>query len=493
MKKYTILLCILLLNLQFATAQQILNLDDCRKMAIENNKSLKVKKEQVAVAESMKKAALTQHLPHISARGAYFRNSDNISLLPEDKFAPVGTIMPDGSFGFREDQVNNRWADMGGQRVPLDANGNPFDPKKNPEKIEWKGYAYLPKEEFTIDNKNVFVGAVSLMQPIYMGGKIRELNKIAGYSKNLAEAQHEGEMSDILYSVDAAYWQVVSVSNKLKLAEQFKELIEKLNGDVDELVNEGLATKSDLLKIKVKLNEAELSVIKAHNGVSLSKMLLCQLTGMPMDSQFALTDEKIQIDGAMLVDENPVISEAYDKRAELKQLQQVLNITDANVKVKRSNFLPNIGLTANYLWMNPNPFNGFATEFQGSWNVGVAVSIPIFHWGERIHTLNAAKAERRATQYKLEDAKEKIELQVRQSTYKINEANRRFVMTEKNVDNASENLRVAQEGYKEGVITLSNLMEAQIAWESAFYEKIDAAIDVKLCDVYLQKALGNLK
>ncbi|MDR1055507.1 MAG: TolC family protein [Prevotellaceae bacterium] len=492
MRKYIIPFFLVLLSWGYTNAQQVLNLDDCRRMAIENNKDLKIKKEQVAVAESMKKIALTQHLPNISGKGAYFHNSNNISLLSEDKFAPVGKVMEDGSFGFDQTHVNNEWTMINGQPVPLDANEQPFDPKLHPEKIKWKGYAYLSKKEFTIDNKNIFIAAISLVQPIYMGGKIRELNKIAGFAKDLALAEQEGEMSDILYSVDAAYWQVVSVSNKLKLASQFKELIQKLNKDVDDMVTEGVATKSDMLKVRVKLNEADLSVIKAQNGLNLSKMLLCQLTGMPMDSQFMLADENIKVEADPAA-EVPEINEAYKNRAEIKQLEQAINMSNANIKLKLSNFLPNIGLTANYMWTNPDLYNGFKKKFKGAWNVGVAVSVPIFHWGERIHTRNAAKAEHKIIEYKLENAKEKIELQVRQSTYKINEARKRMAMTDENVASATENLRMAEEGYKEGVITLSNLMEAQVSWQSAYSERIDAAVDVKLSDVYLKKSSGNLR
>lgn len=460
-------------------------------MALEHNKSLKITKEQISAAESMQRAAFVQHLPSFSATGAYIHNSRNVSLLHEDKFVPVGTRMQDGSFGFTRDQINNNWTTINGTDVPLDADGNPFNPKLNPEKIDWKGYAYLPKDEFILDTRNIFVGGVSMVQPVYMGGKIRELNKIAGYGKDLAVAQQEGESSELIYNVDAAYWQVVSITNKLKLVEQFKALVEKLNNDVQEMVNEGVVTQSDLLKVRVKLNEAELNILKAQNGVNLSKMNLSQLIGLPMETEFGLADEQVDI-RAVDVEEGTALDDAFTKRPELKQLMQLSNISKSNVKVMQSRFLPNIGLTAGYLVSNPNPYNGLVTEFGGAWNVGVAVSMPIFHWGERVHTLKVAKSEHRISEYKLEEAKEKIELQVRQSTYKIKEANKRLSMTEDNLESATENMRIAEEGHKGGVIVLSNLMEAQTAWQAANAERIDAAIDAKLCEVYLKKATGNL-
>jgi outer membrane protein TolC len=125
--------------------------------------------------------------------------------------------------------------------------------------------------------------------------------------------------------------------------------------------------------------------------------------------------------------------------------------------------------------------------------VGVVLQVPIWHWGEGMYKVKAAKAEARIAQYQLDDAKEKIELQVNQSVFKVNEAAKKLIMAEKNLEKADENLRYATLGFEEGVIAASNVLEAHTAWLSAQSEKIDAQIDVKLTDIYLKKALGELK
>ncbi|KAB5243997.1 TolC family protein, partial [Bacteroides thetaiotaomicron] len=137
--------------------------------------------------------------------------------------------------------------------------------------------------------------------------------------------------------------------------------------------------------------------------------------------------------------------------------------------------------------------NSFENKFKGMWNVGVMVQIPIWHWGEGIYKTKAAKAEARIAQYQLQDAREKIELQVNQSAFKVKEASKKLVMATKNMEKADENLRYATLGFKEGVIATSNVLEAQTAWLSAQSEKIDAQIDVKLTEIYLKKSLGTLK
>ena len=106
--------------------------------------------------------------------------------------------------------------------------------------------------------------------------------------------------------------------------------------------------------------------------------------------------------------------------------------------------------------------------------------------------MKAAKAEANIARYQLEEAKEKIQLQVSQSAFKVNEAAKKLVMAEKNLEKADENLRYATLGFEEGVIPASNVLEAHTAWLSAQSEKIDAQIDVKLTDLYLKKATGEL-
>ena len=138
-------------------------------------------------------------------------------------------------------------------------------------------------------------------------------------------------------------------------------------------------------------------------------------------------------------------------------------------------------------------FNGFENKFAGIWNVGVLLRVPVWHWMEGEYKVRAAKSQTVIANMQLADAREKIELQVNQSSFKVSEANKKLAMANKNTERADENLRCATLGFKEGVIPTSNVLEAQTAWLQAESQKIDAEIDVKLTQVYLKKALGVLQ
>lgn len=489
MKKSVLVLGIAWFTWSQVYSQQVLELETCRQMALDHNKSVQMAQESVNAARELKRAAFTQFLPNFSANGAYTWNQKNISLLSEDKYLPVYNLNANGTPNYAG-SWNNSWTQVAPNvYAPLDANGTPFDPKTNPEKIQWKNEALLPKSALEFDIHNIFVGSVGFVQPIFMGGKIKEMYNIAKYGENLANAQKENKISELLLEVDEAYWRVVSVENKLKLAKEYRNLLAQLDSNVTVMMEEGVATKAESLKVKVKLNEADVTVTKAENGLSLSKMALNQLCGLPLDNAYTLADEDLSSQN--LVTLIPT-DQAINNRPEIKALMQAQNISKANERLMISRFLPNIGLTGNYVVSNPNSFNGYANEFGGGFSVGVVANVPLCHFGDKFHTLNAAKSQSKIASLELEETKEKIQLQIQQNSYKVAESVKKEVSTRKNIEQAEENLRYATEGFEAGVITSTDLLGAQTAWLSAKSENIDASIDVKLCNLYLAKSLGTL-
>ncbi len=326
-----------------------------------------------------------------------------------------------------------------------------------------------------------------------MGGKIRAYNKLTHFAEQLAESQYQTQVQEVILSTDEAYWQVVSLAHKKRLAESFVELVRKLDADVEKMIAEGVVTKADGLSVKVKVNEAEMTLTKVDNGLTLCKMVLCQLCGIPLDTEIQLADEETDSLPILQTGTKHSVETAFDNRPEIQSLRLATDIYKQKINITRAEFLPTVALTGNYMVTNPALWNGFERKFRGSWNVGVMVSIPVFHWGEGAYKVKAARASALAATLQLDEAKEKIELQVNQCNFKVREASKKLAMAEKNLEKADENLRSANLGFREGVMQTSNVLEAQTAWLSARSEKIDAQIDVKLSDVYLRKSMGLLK
>lgn len=474
--KKSITLCVLLVIGLHVFAQPVFTLDSCRNMALRNNKQLRMAEERIRAAHYDRKAAFTNYLPGVDFTGAYLYNQKNISLLSED------ALLPTKSFDLQTQsyQYNIVKNPITGEPV-IGPNGQPV-----PSTV-----AVIPKEAFEFDIRNTWVGAVSLTQPLFMGGKIRAFNQITHYAEELAVSQKNTAAKEIVYTTDEAYWQIVSLVYKKKLAESYVALLDTLYRNVNAMIEEGVATKSDGLTVAVRQNEAEITLTKVDDGLSLAKMALAQLCGLPVNTPFTLYDEY----GNPEVTPAPAsfnMEAVYRNRDEIQSLRLATRIYEKKQQVVIADMLPTLALTGSYLFSNPNAYNGYERKFKGMFNIGVLLKVPLLHWGENVYKLKAAKAQTLITRLELADAEEKIELQVNQAAFKVNEAIKTLGMTEKNMAKAEENLRSAQIGFQEGVMTTDNVLEAQTAWLQAQSEKIDAQIDVRLCEVYLSKALGTL-
>lgn len=472
---------------------QTLSLDSCRALAIANNKDLLISREKINAARYEKKAASTNYLPKITAAGGYMRTGKEISLLSDAQQAVLGSMGTEAG-GLLQNGLQGILAQHPElmQNTDLMTFVQALAGIDIATPLNQVGTAIV--DAFRTDTRNMYAGVLTLTQPLYMGGKIRAYNKITRYAEELARQQHISGLQEVILSTDQAYWQVVSLAHKKKLAESYVELLQRLGDDLTQMMIEGVATKADDLTVRVKLNEAEMTLTKVSDGLSLSRMLLCQICGLELDTPILLEDESSDTLGP-----HPAISGEIDiestfaLRPEVRSLELGANIYDQKVRVARADFLPSLSLMGGYMATSPSVYNSFEKKFRGTWNVGVVLSVPIFHWGEGIYKVKAAKAESRIARHQLADAKEKIELQVNQAVFRMNEAAKKLAMADKNLEKADENLRYATLGFEEGVIPTSNVLEAHTAWLSAHSERIDAQIDVKLTELYFRKATGRLE
>ena len=479
-------------------AQRVLTLQECRDMALENNNNLKISQEKVNIANYDKKIAFSNYLPKITAQGAYMYNDTEIQLLSDDKINSInnmGTTLQNGVNSHIDPIIHNLMQNPLMYQIIMNS------PElqhilQNLHHINaldaLNAIGQEITENLTLDTHNVYAGMITVQEPLYVGGKIRAYNAMARYAQDLAQMQLTTEQQEIIVTTDKAYWQIVSLANKEKLTENYVELLRTMSNNVDKLVNEGMATNADRLSIKVKLNDGELTLIKVQNGLALSKMLLCQSCGLPLDSDIFLADENLE--DVTIPAYTPQYSEEdiINNRPELQSLDIATKIYDKKVNIARSEFLPTVALFGNYIVTNPSMANGFENKFHGFFNVGVVAKVPIFHFGEGYNKIRKAQAEAMITQLKFEDTKQLVMLQVSQYEKQIKEAESRLQMTTEKMSDAEENLRMATVGFNEGMIPSSTLEAAQTSWMQAHSEYIDAKIDVIMANTYLMKSIGKL-
>lgn len=474
---YLVSIAIALAACAGAQAEETISLDSCRNMALRSNKGLRASDELIKGAGYTKKAAFSAYLPGIDATATYMYNQHKTSLLSEDAKLPTMYFNP-LTQKYEYDFV------PGPDGLPIidPASGNPV-----PGLV-----AVIPKEAMTFDTRNVFAGAVTLTQPIFMGGQIKALNDIAHYAEEALVAGRNSASQDVIFEVDQNYWMVISLVAKQRLAQSFVNLVDSLHYNVNAMLEEGVATRADLLTVDVQLNEAKIMLNKVDNGLTLSRMALAQACGLPTDTPMTLKDENNLTPEPSLAEIDPNMQDVYARRQDLEAIRKGINVLEGQEKLARSTMLPKLALVGAYSFSTPNLIDGFNRKVKGGFSVGAAITIPIWHWGGNYNTFRAAKSATNAQRIVLQDLEEKVSLQVRQARFKYSEAYKTYQMTLSNMKSAEENLRCAREGFKEGVLTANDVILAQTGWLQANSEKIDAEIGVRLCDVYLSKVLGTL-
>lgn len=483
-------------------AQEMYSLQKCRELALQNNRQLKISNMTVDVAENTRKAAKTKYLPRVDALAGYQHFSREISLLSDDQKNTLSNLGTN-TFGQLGGQIVQNLSSLAQQGVlsPQVAQqlGQLLSNVSTPLTQAGNNIGQSINDAFRSNTKNVYAGGIVVNQPIYMGGAIKAANDMAAIGEQVAQNNISLKRQLVLYGVDNAYWLAISLKKKEALAIRYRDLAQKLNEDVKKMIREGVATRADGLKVEVAVNTADMQIARIQSGVSLAKMALCELCGLDLNGDIQLSDEReadlpptpsTQFDNYIIPASDS--TRLNETRPELRLLQNAVDMSKQNTKLLRSLYLPHILLTAGYSVSNPNLFNGFQKRFTDLWNIGVTVQVPVWTWGENKYKIRASRTATSIAQLEMDDVRKKIDLEIEQNRLRLKDANKQLATSHKNMAAAEENLRCANVGFKEGVMTVTEVMAAQTAWQTSRMAIIDAEISVKLAQAGLQKALGGL-
>ncbi len=450
------------------TGQQIISLQQCRELALHKNENLKMAGKQLEKAEMQQAIARTYRLPSFTATGmGIYQNKDfemELILPTKKPNLLTGELEPnlliDPSTGF----------------PVVGSDGNPI----------FNMYAWLP---LNVSLSGAYVAGITMQQPVYAGGKISTGNKMARIGVEMASEYLTLQQMNTIEEADKAYFTYISVREKVKLARKAVDMLSEIVRKAENAHEVGMANRNDLLKAKVEYNNALLSLQKAQNGLELSRMDLCRVTGLPFDTEITAADSLLSLntDIELLTDKNTV-----ENRPEYRLMQQNISLQEQSVKLVRADFLPTAGIQAGYNHIGGIEISG--TDFSNtSLNVLASVKIPIFHWGEGLKKVNSAKIEREMAQIEMERNKQLLQLETEQARLNLQLAAERLRMCATAVEQAEENLKVARDNYEVGMETITGYLLAQTHWQQARSERIDAETDFKIKETTWFKVTGLLK
>ena len=438
-------------------AQETLSLKECRDLALQNNKEMAASIKLTESARYTAKSYWGNFFPNITASGTgLFTNIDGTYSIAGGN---LPTFLLDATTG---------------QPTPTG------------------GFAYFPGINLNYKLGWAYMGGINVEQPIYMGGKITAAYKMAKLGKQMAQMNETLTATEVILKTDQAYEMVIKAKEMKVVAEKYHAVLSELKKNVDSAYKHGLKPQNDVLKVQVKLNESELNIRKAANALRLAQMNLCHLIGRPLTDHIEVATDFPFGNYEDLVACSSSLVPNITARPEYGILEKKVGITQQQVKLSRSELLPQVGIRGSYSYLNGVELNKERLFDDATYSVLLNVSVPIFHFGERSNKVRAAKAKLAQTRLEQENLNEQMLLELTRAANNLDEAKLESELSDRSLAQAEENMRISKGQFDVGLETLSDHLEAQALWQQAYENKVDAHFQLYLSYVEYLKASGAL-
>lgn len=425
---------------------KVITIDSCKILALQNNKKIKDAEWEIKLASETRKSAFTNFFPKVSASGLGMRSTD---YLIKGSIPSMNLPVYDG----------------------------------NPANLGTANqFAYVPSIPIEFMDY-INVASVSVIQPVFVGGKIYNGNKLAKINYAICQQKKQLTTSDILFKTEELYWNTIALNEKLHTINSYEKLLLQLEKDVTIAVKTGLTQRSDLLKIQLKLNELKTNKLKIENGIQLSKMALCQYIGFAYDENLTLKDN----DNIAELPEHFIIEtrNSVKNRNEYQILENAIKAETIQKNMIIGENLPQISIGAQAMAINVmDKTNTNTLAF-------VNISIPISDWWSGTHKIKESQYKIEQAKNKLEETTELLSLQIEQAKNELIESYFQITTEVSSINQSKESLKEITDNYKAGISSMSDLLEAQAIYEDAQNNYTDAKCNYKIRIRNYLKAIGQ--
>jgi len=409
-----------------ASAEKAITLQECRALALQNNNSIKNSELEIESSDKIKKSAFTKYFPVISGGGVAFKAQD--PLLQE----------------------NISIAMLPGVPVPI-------------EMLQNGKIAYLKAE-----------------QPVFAGGRIFNGNRLASLSRDVNILLQKQVRDEVLIKTEEKYWQIISLNDKITTVNRYAEFLDKLLKKVEDSFNAGISLKNDVLKVRQKKTEVELNKSKLENAIQLATMAFCQYIGIEYDGSIDLTDKLVMQTRPedIYVNNSDVIA----NRAEYQLLKKSLEAEELKTKLKLGEYMPlvGVGIMSLYTQFDNNKWNDNKMAY-------FSATVPISDWWGASYSLKERDIREKIEKNNKGDKTGLLNLQMEKAWKDVEDAYKQLSLSGMYRDQAEENFNISMDSYNNGIVDLSDLLEAEAIFQQSESQLIDAKVNYRLNEIrYLQ-------
>ena len=393
---------ILFLPVSILYAQEVrkITIAEAIELSIKNSKRLQLSKAKISEAVAATREATEQRQPNASISGSYLRlNNANVKMAG---------------------------GDTGG------------------------------KSPFSI-NQAIY-GTATISYPIFTGYKIKYGIEAAQFLEKATMLDAEKDKQDVILNTTSACVNLYKARVTAKLMEE--NILQSKQRDVQfaSLERNGLMARNELLKSQLQTSQFELGLLDAQNAIQLAQVSMNLLFGLPESTQLGL-------DTAFLVEPIQVKTiEEYEQmaaqnRGDVKALDNRKKAAEAGIKIAKGDYYPNVGIGGGYMAGYIPKLVTITNAFNLS--VGVKYSLSsLWKTDAKVQQAKAREQQMEASEAMLLDD---IRLSINKAYQEYLFGVRRLEVLYKDVEQSAENYRISKNKYNNNLLTLTDLLEADIA------------------------------
>lgn len=442
--KKIFLTAIAVMTMSVAFGQEVLTLDQCRELALKNNVAIRNSGLLTGMAKATRQEAFTKYFPNVSAAGMAFTANKHVlqyDVNDNVPLPPIPGILPEG----------------GALPVSL---------------------------ELSMIKKGVMAGA-NLVQPVFMGGMIVNGNKLAEVGEAVAELQSRQNADQVRLTVEQYYWQLASLKAKRQTVDEVIVLLDTLEYQVGVAVNAGVVLRNDLLEVQLRKNEMLTNRLELDNGINVMSILLGQYIGKGVEPIDIAADINTDLKATVPDDYFINYADALYSTTSYQLLQQNVKAADLQRKLTLGENLPKVAVGAGYFYHNIlDQGHGFGALY-------ATVAIPISGWWGGSHALHRSKLNAEMARNQLNDASELLEVNMVNSWNALNTSYDKIAIARESIAQANENLRLNENYYHVGTVTITDLLKAQTLFRQSHDQFVDAYGDYQIKTVEYLQATGR--
>lgn len=339
-------------------------------------------------------------------------------------------------------------------------------------------------QQFAVAQRESYAYRAMATLPLYTGGRITSGIEASKASLNAARYGEAGEMQELKLRVAEAFTTVLRTTQGLAVANSHVASLQAHATDVQNLFEQGVVARNDLLAAQVALADARQQAIRAANAVDITRAAYNRLLGRPLDQGVTLDEISPETTNEPL----PTVAErALRQRPELGALADQIRALRHQATAVRAETAPQVALSGGYGYQE----NRYQV-YPGQWSATLGARWNLFDGGMANHRADAVNRQEAALQERRDDFATVIELQVRQAWLDIQETRKRVEVTQSAIAQAEENLRVNRDRYANGLATNTEVLTAETLRLVSRNNHVNALYDAVLAGLRLKRAAGEI-